>query len=316
MPEVKPTTPANTRDVERHLAVWLGDLSKAALTVAVAGRLLGLGQCNTAARQWLIFATAALRLADEQCRHRSQAIDWALEQAPRMCWEGMADVPCGARLALPLILLRLSFRFARQVGSAVAPALLGRWSYRRFLRKHLPTPVWRELCTRAPRRVRPGWYVSPTEKSEPATIEVHQNAERLNIEGMRVRPHAFVARSCTGQPLELNHHRVAQLVVMRTTDGRVTEGPHIDTIVEDNTEFPFWPHATSAEAPKASHRCSVHTVGDGLAWSDWPQVHRTYQACGGQSWSFTTGLFRVKIQGQVCCYDLIGKTAWEADWSN
>lgn len=315
MPEVEPTTRADTQDLERHLAVWLGNLPKAALSLAVAGRLLGLRQCNTAARQWLIFATAALRLADEQCGHRCRAIDWALGLAPRMGWEGIAEVPCGARLALPLVLLRLSFRFARQVGNAVASAFLGRWLYRMYLRKHLPIPVWRELCTRTPWRVHPGWYVSPTEGFETATIEVHQNAEHLNMEGMRVRPHGFMARSCTGRALELNCCRVAQVVATRTIDGTLMEGPHIDTIAEDNTEFPFWPHAALADTSKASHRCSVHPDGNGLAWSDWPQVHRTDEACGRQSWSFTTGLFRVKNQGDVSRYDLMGKTDWEVEWS-
>jgi len=144
-------------------------------------------------------------------------------------------------------------------------------------------------------------------------IELRAGAECRDALGVfRIRAHYFRINGV--QLSQHPTHMIGQIVREYSRD-QATNTVEWDTIRENNLDYPFWPRANNTKAGGFLHRCSLHSVGDALEWSDWPQIGVKASPTTAIQWRFTTGLFERIPLGHGFQFDLVSRHDWAVDWS-
>lgn len=158
------------------------------------------------------------------------------------------------------------------------------------------------------------FFVNPSSQEDLHRIEIQAGDEILTTDGWRLRPHNFRVRGLKLATGSRTRVRVAQ-IAERSSANEGQGAIKWDTIFHDNPDSPFWPTAAQRADHRFSHRCSVHQRGDGLEWSDWPQIAIKHEAEVPHEWHFVTGVFEWTEREPTGCYDLIARAEWMIDWS-
>lgn len=154
--------------------------------------------------------------------------------------------------------------------------------------------------------------VTVNQMEPPKDIFIDSFGEVLSIDGYRIRPHKFWYDMPKNSFVNCDIYHVTQVCGLSDQSGYF-DHIDLDTIVNDNLKFPFWPKAAVSDTERFSHRCSTHNSRGRLAWSDWPQVVAGLTDVP-TLWRFITGVFRQTQSESIDNYQLVARVEWEVDW--